>query len=176
MDLLYYFQHIRNHLNKLFNTYLIIYPTIEQDCQPLQRTTKTTTATIVTMFCLLIGSAECQKRLLSLQFLDGSLPLCRKILPKVWFHFQGLAPSAYLMGALELIQGFFDLSYWCSYCWPFSIAYHCTIRVSDSPFHWRVRWVAVWYASIDVIPIVFDCPKNGFRVVFWSTCSFADIV
>ena len=49
MDLLYYFQHIWNHLNKLFNTYLIIYLTIEQDRQPLQRTTKTTTTTVVTI-------------------------------------------------------------------------------------------------------------------------------
>jgi len=32
----------------VITTYLIIYPTIEQDCQPLQRTTKTTTATVVT--------------------------------------------------------------------------------------------------------------------------------
>jgi len=48
MDLLYYFRYIQNHLNKLFNTYLIIYLIIKQDCQPLQRTTKTTTTTAVT--------------------------------------------------------------------------------------------------------------------------------
>jgi len=48
-DLLYYFQHIQNYLNKLFNTYLIIYLTIKQDHQPLQRTTKTTTTTVVTV-------------------------------------------------------------------------------------------------------------------------------